>query len=152
MLWNGRLSSSSSGKGSIWLLLEQSWSNCSCSNFQATTAVIWLLSPRQKKEEGDRKAYRKVKRDFKNYELSIFFVFLWYCFFFLNFRLYYKKDVKPFFFLVLPPFLQCKVGKKCHLNHKDSRWITIQEPWEKSPNMNCLLTRVLMTVWSGVQW
>ena len=86
--------------------------------------------------------YQKVKQNFKNYEylFSLFFFFFNDTgVFFFNFRLYYKKDVKPFF-LVLPPFLHCKVGKKYHLNHKESRWITIQEPWEKSPNMNCLLT------------
>ena len=109
----------------IWLLVWLSLSSCCL----CSVCPIYFLFP-----SSFFTNFLKISFMTFSYSLAIT---LW-CFFF-NFRLYYKKDVKPFF-LVLPPFLHCKVGKKYHLNHKESRWITIQEPWEKSPNMNCLLT------------
>lgn len=125
---------------------NRAWSNCSSNNFQATNTAILTadkeiitMNPQTEKIEEKLKSLSRGNYEYL-FSLLFFFTILAFFVCLFNFRLYYKKDVKPFFFLVLPPFLHCKVGKKYHLNHKESRWITTQEPWEKSPTMNCLLT------------
>ena len=90
---------------------NRAWSNCSSNNFQATNTAILTadkeiitMNPQTEKIEEKLKS---LSRGNYEYLFSLFFFFyntgffcLFVCF---NFRLYYKKDVKPFFFFGSSP-------------------------------------------------
>lgn len=87
---------------------NRAWSNCSSNNFQATNTAILTadkeiitMNPQTEKIEEKLKSLSRGNYEYL-FSLLFFFTILAFFVCLFNFRLYYKKDVKPFFFWFFP--------------------------------------------------